>query len=104
MMDEPAEKIEIHRGLKGLYFDRSRVCYIDGRNGELRYRGYSIHELAEHSTIEETCYLLRCAKSRAGAGGGAVEMKTAAFAAFAALFAANCVAAADPFTAYPAKA
>ncbi len=57
-MEEINEKVEIHRGLKGVYFDRSRVCYIDGRNGELRYRGYSIHELAEHSTIEETCYLL----------------------------------------------
>jgi citrate synthase len=49
---------EIHRGLKGVTFDRSRVCYIDGRAGELRYRGYSIHDLAEHSTFEETCYLL----------------------------------------------
>jgi len=48
----------MHRGLKGVYFDRSRVCYIDGRAGELRYRGYSIHDLAEHSTFEETCYLL----------------------------------------------
>ena len=57
-MDETTEKIEIHRGLKGVYFDRSRVCYIDGRAGELSYRGYSIHDLAEHSTFEETCYLL----------------------------------------------
>ena len=57
-MDETTEKIEIHRGLKGVYFDRSRVCYIDGRAGELRYRGYSIHDLAEHSTFEEACYLL----------------------------------------------
>jgi citrate synthase len=55
--DEEA-KIEIHRGLKGVYFDRSGVCYIDGRAGELRYRGYSIHDLAEHSSFEETCYLL----------------------------------------------
>lgn len=52
------EKARIHRGLKGVYFDRSGVCDIDGRAGELRYRGYSIHELAEHSTFEETCYLL----------------------------------------------
>ncbi len=52
------EKTDIHRGLKGVYFDRSRVCYIDGRAGELRYRGYSIHDLAERSTFEETCYLL----------------------------------------------
>ena len=57
-MSETDEKIEIHRGLKGVYFDRSRVCAIDGRAGELRYRGYSIHDLAERSTFEETCYLL----------------------------------------------
>ena len=52
------QKIDIHRGLKGVYFDRSRVCDIDGRAGELWYRGYSIHDLAERSTFEETCYLL----------------------------------------------
>ena len=57
-MAESSESSEIHRGLKGVYFDRSRVCFIDGRAGELRYRGYSIHDLAEHSTFEETCYLL----------------------------------------------
>jgi citrate synthase len=57
-MSENEEKIEIHRGLKGVYFDRSRVCYIDGRAGELRYRGYSIHDLAQHSTFEEACHLL----------------------------------------------
>jgi citrate synthase len=57
-MSEHTEKIEIHRGLKGVYFDRSRVCFIDGRAGELAYRGYSIHDLAERSTFEETCHLL----------------------------------------------
>jgi citrate synthase len=41
-----------------VYFDRSRVCDIDGKAGELRYRGYSIHDLAQSSTFEETCYLL----------------------------------------------
>ncbi len=57
-MSEEAEKIAIHRGLKGVYFDRSKVCFIDGREGELRYRGYSIHDLAAHSNFEETCCLL----------------------------------------------
>ena len=52
------EKIEIHRGLKGVYFERSATTFIDGKAGELRYRGYSIHDLAEHSTFEETAYLL----------------------------------------------
>ena len=50
--------VEIHRGLKGVYFDRSKVCFIDGRAGELLYRGYSIHDLAQQSTFEETCFLL----------------------------------------------
>jgi citrate synthase len=57
-MSDANEKVSIHRGLKGVYFDRSPVCFIDGRAGELRYRGYSIHDLAQHSTFEETCYLL----------------------------------------------
>lgn len=57
-MAETTTPESIHRGLKGVYFDRSSVCSIDGRLGELRYRGYSIHDLAERSTFEETCYLL----------------------------------------------
>jgi citrate synthase len=57
-MTDDTEQVEIRRGLKGVYFDRSRVCFIDGRKGELRYRGYSIHDLAERSTFEETCHLL----------------------------------------------
>ena len=52
------EKIEIHRGLKGIYFERSATSDIDGKAGTLTYRGYSIHDLAEHSTFEETTYLL----------------------------------------------
>ncbi len=52
------EDITIHRGLKGVYFERSAASFIDGRAGELRYRGYSIHDLAQHSSFEETAYLL----------------------------------------------
>src|SRR5215471_16175648 len=36
----------------------SRVSYIDGDKGILRYRGYPIEELAEKSTYLETAYLL----------------------------------------------
>jgi citrate synthase len=57
-MTETAEAIKIHRGLKGVYFDRSPCTFIDGKAGELRYRGYSIHALAEKSTFEETAWLL----------------------------------------------
>ena len=36
----------------------SRISYIDGDKGILRYRGYAIEELAERSTFMETAYLL----------------------------------------------
>lgn len=49
---------KIHRGLKDVYFERSAATFIDGKAGELRYRGYSIHDLAEQSSFEETAYLL----------------------------------------------
>ena len=52
------EEARVYRGLKGVHFDRSPTTHINGRTGELRYWGYSIHELAEHSTFEETAYLL----------------------------------------------
>ncbi|HEU5016584.1 MAG TPA: citrate/2-methylcitrate synthase [Pseudolabrys sp.] len=57
-MTETEEAIKIQRGLKGVYFDRSPCTFIDGKAGELRYRGYSIHDLAEKSSFEETAYLL----------------------------------------------
>ena len=57
-MNETGEAIKIHRGLRGVYFDRSPCTFIDGKAGELRYRGYSIHDLAEHSSFEETAWLL----------------------------------------------
>jgi citrate synthase len=57
-MAETNEAIKVHRGLRGVYFDRSPCTYIDGKAGELRYRGYSIHEIAQHSTFEETAWLL----------------------------------------------
>lgn len=53
-----SDEVKINRGLKGVYFERSGVSHIDGTKGELLYRGYTIHDLAEHSTFEETCYLL----------------------------------------------
>ena len=53
-----SENAKINRGLKGIYFERSAVSHIDGAKGELSYRGYSIHDLAEHATFEEVCYLL----------------------------------------------
>jgi len=37
---------------------KSAITYIDGDKGILRYRGYSIDVLAEHSTYLEVAYLL----------------------------------------------
>jgi citrate synthase len=37
---------------------KSKVSFIDGDNGILRYRGYPIEELAERSTYLETAYLI----------------------------------------------
>ena len=50
--------IKLHRGLREIYFDRTETTFIDGSEGVLEYRGYSIHDLAEHSNFEETSYLL----------------------------------------------
>jgi citrate synthase len=36
----------------------SKITYIDGDEGLLLHRGYSIDELAEHSDFMEVCYLL----------------------------------------------
>jgi len=45
-------------GLADVPAARSSICFIDGDQGILEYRGLSIESLAEHSTFEETSYLL----------------------------------------------
>jgi citrate synthase len=55
---EGSNEPRIHRGLKDVYFERSATTFIDGKAGELAYRGYSIHDLAAHATFEETAHLL----------------------------------------------
>jgi citrate synthase len=37
---------------------KSDITYIDGEAGQLRYRGYTIDDLAQHSNFIETAYLL----------------------------------------------
>jgi len=46
------------RGVEGDTATNSSICYIDGEQGVLAYRGIDIHELADHSNFEEVCYLL----------------------------------------------
>ena len=47
-----------NRGLEDVVAGQSAICYIDGENGVLAYRGIDIHELADNSTFEEVTYLL----------------------------------------------
>ena len=51
------QKVELKKGLKDVYFDRSTISKVDA-TGKLHYRGYNIHDLASKSTFEETCHLL----------------------------------------------
>jgi citrate synthase len=46
------------KGLEGVVANESAICYVFGGEGRLIYRGYDIGDLAEHSTFEETAYLL----------------------------------------------
>jgi citrate synthase len=49
---------QVPKGMEGVVATTSSVCFIDGDQGVLAYRGIDVHELADHSTFEETCYLL----------------------------------------------
>lgn len=50
--------ITLDRGFKNTGATHSAITYLDGEKGILRYRGYSIEELAENATFEEVSYLL----------------------------------------------
>jgi len=54
-----AEGAKAGGGLRNVVVSESAISSIDGARGELAYRGVDIHELARHSTFEETAYLLR---------------------------------------------
>ncbi len=46
------------KGLEGVIAAESEICLINGAEGKLYYRGYSIEDLAKSSTFEEITYLL----------------------------------------------
>ncbi|MBI3625848.1 MAG: citrate synthase, partial [Candidatus Rokubacteria bacterium] len=48
----------IKPGLEDLVIATSEICFIDGQQGRLLYRGYDIDDLAARSTFEEVIYLL----------------------------------------------
>lgn len=45
-------------GLEDVVVSTSEICFIDGEQGRLLYRGYDIHDLVAHSSFEEVVYLL----------------------------------------------
>jgi citrate synthase len=45
-------------GLEGVVATQSEISDVNGIEGRLIYRGYDIHDLAEHATFEEVIYLL----------------------------------------------
>ena len=55
MATKPAKKSV---ALSGVTVAETAICSIDPEQGILRYRGYDIADLAEHSTYEEVAYLL----------------------------------------------
>ena len=46
------------KGLEDVVTGQSSICFIDGQQGRLLYRGYDIVDLAPKSSFEETAYLL----------------------------------------------
>ncbi len=50
--------ITLDRGFKNTGSTSSSITFLDGERGVLRYRGYSIEELAQHSSFLEVSYLL----------------------------------------------
>lgn len=46
------------RGLEDVIAGQSSICFIDGHEGRLLYRGYDIVDLAAKSNYEETAFLL----------------------------------------------
>jgi citrate synthase len=48
----------IAAGLEGIIAGESEICYIDGYQGILSYRGFNIHTLADNAVFEEVIFLL----------------------------------------------
>ena len=55
---EVSTKPQYTRGLEGVIAAESSICKIDGEQGKLYYRGYSIEDLAANHSFEEVTHLL----------------------------------------------
>ena len=51
-------EVSYAKGLEGVIAAESEICQINGAEGKLYYRGYSIEDLAKYSSFEEVTYLL----------------------------------------------
>ena len=49
---------ELKKGLEGVLVAESSLSYIDGDEGKLVYRGYTIDDLARNASFEEVVYML----------------------------------------------
>ena len=56
-VDAPPASV-VAKGLENVVALESELSYVDGQTGDLVYRGYHIHDLAEHVGFEETAFLL----------------------------------------------
>ncbi|MFX0018715.1 MAG: citrate/2-methylcitrate synthase [Candidatus Hermodarchaeota archaeon] len=52
------DQSKTYKGLVGIYVDESLITYIDGIQGKLYYRGYTLEDLVKKSSFEEVAYLL----------------------------------------------
>lgn len=52
------EPVTVAKGLEGVVAEATKISDVQGDVGRLLYRGYEIVDLADHSTFEETVYLL----------------------------------------------
>jgi citrate synthase len=48
----------LNTGLRGVVIADTRICEVDGANGRLIYRGYTVQNLAENASFEEVAFLL----------------------------------------------
>ncbi|MGI6638140.1 MAG: citrate/2-methylcitrate synthase [Desulfobulbus sp.] len=59
MSNDTQTETPIHsNGLADVVACHSSICLVDGKAGQLLYRGYDVADLAKHSTFEEVAYLL----------------------------------------------
>ena len=58
-MSEPPEYA---KGLEGVIANESKLSDVQGLKGQLRYLGYNIDDLVEHTTFEEVLHLLHRGK------------------------------------------